>query len=64
VYTPADGRVPTKLDVYEFDGKGVAMSMYNTDEVGPNRSPTIIEGLRYFVVDIRLRTFVVQDGFD
>jgi len=64
VYTPADGRVPTKLDVYEFDGKGVAMSMYNTDEVGLNRYATILEGLIYFLVDIRLCTFVVQDGFD
>jgi len=33
VYTPADGKAPTVLDVYDFKGKGVAMSMYNTDEV-------------------------------
>lgn len=32
VYTPADGSAPTTLDVYDFKGKGVAMSMYNTDE--------------------------------
>ncbi|WOO77142.1 Isocitrate dehydrogenase [NADP], mitochondrial [Vanrija pseudolonga] len=32
VYTPADGGKPTALDVYDFKGKGVAMSMYNTDE--------------------------------
>jgi len=32
VYTPADGGKPTSLDVYDFKGKGVAMSMYNTDE--------------------------------
>jgi len=33
VYTPKDGSVPTTMDVYDFKGKGVAMSMYNTDEV-------------------------------
>ncbi|KZT65172.1 isocitrate dehydrogenase [Daedalea quercina L-15889] len=32
VYTPADGGKPTVLDVYDFKGKGVAMSMYNTDD--------------------------------
>jgi isocitrate dehydrogenase len=33
VYTPKDGKAPTVMDVYDFKGKGVAMSMYNTDEV-------------------------------
>lgn len=33
VYTPADGSAATTLNVYDFKGKGVAMSMYNTDEV-------------------------------
>jgi isocitrate dehydrogenase len=32
VYTPVDGSAPTTLDVYNFKGPGVAMSMYNTDE--------------------------------
>ncbi|KAJ3504395.1 hypothetical protein NLJ89_g7956 [Agrocybe chaxingu] len=32
VYTPKDGKAPTVLDVYDFKGPGVAMSMYNTDE--------------------------------
>ncbi|KAH7882987.1 isocitrate dehydrogenase [Phlebopus sp. FC_14] len=32
IYTPSDGSTPTSLDVYDFKGKGVAMSMYNTDE--------------------------------
>ncbi|KAJ7490961.1 isocitrate dehydrogenase [Mycena latifolia] len=32
VYTPADGSSATTLDVYDFVGRGVAMSMYNTDE--------------------------------
>jgi len=32
VYKPADGAEATVMDVYDFKGKGVAMSMYNTDE--------------------------------
>ncbi|KXN89699.1 Isocitrate dehydrogenase [NADP], mitochondrial [Leucoagaricus sp. SymC.cos] len=32
VYTPADGSAPTSMNVYDFKGPGVAMSMYNTDE--------------------------------
>ncbi|CCM04482.1 uncharacterized protein FIBRA_06662 [Fibroporia radiculosa] len=32
VFRPADGAEPTVMDVYDFKGKGVAMSMYNTDE--------------------------------
>lgn len=32
VYTPSDGSQATTLDVFNFQGKGVAMSMYNTDE--------------------------------
>jgi len=32
VYTPKDGAEATTLDVYDFKGPGVAMSMYNTDE--------------------------------
>ncbi|KAG6841977.1 hypothetical protein C0991_004468 [Blastosporella zonata] len=32
VYTPTDGSAPTTMNVYDFKGRGVAMSMYNTDE--------------------------------
>ncbi|KAF8588993.1 isocitrate dehydrogenase NADP-dependent [Ramaria rubella] len=32
VYTPEGGGAPTVMDVYDFKGKGVALSMYNTDE--------------------------------
>ncbi|KAK7449171.1 Isocitrate dehydrogenase [NADP], mitochondrial precursor (Oxalosuccinate decarboxylase) [Stygiomarasmius scandens] len=32
VYTPENGSQPTTLNVYDFKGPGVAMSMYNTDE--------------------------------
>lgn len=30
---PADGGIPVALDVYDFKGPGVALSMYNVDEV-------------------------------
>jgi isocitrate dehydrogenase len=33
LYTPTDGSPRTVLDVYDFTDKGVAMAMYNTDEV-------------------------------
>lgn len=32
VFSPADGSAKTVMDVYDFKGSGVAMSMYNTDE--------------------------------
>ncbi|PAV16702.1 isocitrate dehydrogenase [Pyrrhoderma noxium] len=32
VYTPKDGGEKTVMDVYDFKGPGVALSMYNTDE--------------------------------
>ncbi|KAL7284827.1 hypothetical protein ACG7TL_002140 [Trametes sanguinea] len=32
VYSPADGGAPTKIDVYDFKGPGVALAMYNTDD--------------------------------
>lgn len=31
-FTPEDGSEPQSFDVYDFQGGGVAMSMYNTDE--------------------------------
>ena len=31
-YTPTDGSQPIELDVYDFPGGGVAMSMYNLDD--------------------------------
>ena len=33
VYSPADGGAPTKINVYDFKSPGVALAMYNTDEV-------------------------------
>lgn len=32
VYTPEGGGKDTDLEVFKFKGKGVAMSMYNTDD--------------------------------
>lgn len=32
VYTPADGSAPQEIPVYHYNGAGVAMAMYNTDE--------------------------------
>jgi len=31
-FTPADGSSPRSFEVYDFQGDGVAMAMYNTDE--------------------------------
>ena len=31
-FTPEDGREPQSYNVYDFEGDGVAMAMYNTDE--------------------------------
>src|SRR4249919_3842344 len=31
-YTPRDGSEPIELDVYDFPGGGIAMSMYNLDD--------------------------------
>lgn len=31
-YTPDDGSKPQQYEVYDFDGNGVALAMYNTDE--------------------------------
>src|SRR5690242_13292586 len=31
-YTPKDGSEPVELDIYDFPGGGIAMSMYNLDE--------------------------------
>ena len=33
VFTPKDGSQPEKWDVYDFEGPGVGLGMYNTDKV-------------------------------
>jgi len=36
-FTPKDGSAPLKFTVFDFDGTGgVALAMYNTDEVNVN----------------------------
>ncbi|CUA76809.1 isocitrate dehydrogenase [Rhizoctonia solani] len=32
IYTPSDGGKTTTLNVYDFEGPGIALAMYNTDE--------------------------------
>ncbi|CAA7031391.1 unnamed protein product [Microthlaspi erraticum] len=32
VFVPEDGNAPVELDVYDFEGPGVALAMYNVDE--------------------------------
>ena len=48
VYSPADGGAPTKINVYDFKSPGVALAMYNTDEVSVG---TRSEGVFVFDVD-------------
>ena len=38
---PEDGDVPVELDVYDFKGPGVALAMYNIDEVCQSASSNI-----------------------
>ena len=32
-FTPTDGSAPIEYVIYDFNGGGVAMGMYNTDQV-------------------------------
>jgi hypothetical protein len=61
VYTPADGSAATVMDVYDFQGSGVAMTMYNTDEVSHLcRHGNLIEHCH--AVHYRFRPCIIQDG--
>lgn len=44
VYSPENGGEKTTMNVYDFKGRGVAMAMYNTDDV--------CGALSHIVVDI------------
>ena len=33
VFTPADGGEATRYELFDFEGSGIAMGMYNTDKV-------------------------------
>ena len=62
VYSPTDGSAAAVMDVYDFQGSGVAMTMYNTDEVSLiqlHRS-LIIE--HFHPVHHWIRPCVIQDG--
>jgi hypothetical protein len=37
VFTPSDGSAPKRFEVFNFKSSGVALGMYNTDEVGNQR---------------------------
>lgn len=37
-FTPKDGGEKVVMEVYDFKGPGIALSMYNTDAVSPSSS--------------------------
>jgi len=56
------------MNVYDFKGPGVAMAMYNTDEVGIVQLQLwslgkLIADWVDSIVNYWFRAFVVQDGF-
>ena len=65
VYTPADGKPAVTLDVYDFTGKGVALAMYNTDDVS---SSFCFLSIRVFKISVFLTVHrwvckcLIQDG--
>ena len=51
------------MNVYDFKGPGVAMSMYNTDDVSVvSTGYSYYDPLHASLVDSRLCPFVFQDG--
>ena len=61
IYTPADGSAATVMDVYDFQGSGVAMTMYNTDEVSLIwHHRNLIEHCH--AVHYWIRSCIIQDG--
>jgi hypothetical protein len=50
------------MDVYDFKGKGVAMSMYNTDEVNPAAFCHDATIDYPFLVNNWICTLIIQDG--
>ena len=50
------------MNVYDFKGKGVAMSMYNTDEVRTVAPSEEKRDANRMTVDLRLCTLFLQDG--
>ena len=63
VYTPAEGGAPVTMNVYDFKGKGVAMAMYNTDDVRATVcSYSDVEADIAYIVNTRICPLFVQDG--
>ena len=63
VYTPENGGEKTTMNVYDFKGPGVAMSMYNTDDVSAvSTGYSYYDPLHASLVNPRLCPFVFQDG--
>ena len=62
VYTPANSGETVTMNVYDFKGKGVAMAMYNTDDVRVFLQPASshTEGLP--LVNKGIRPLFIQDG--
>ena len=63
VFTPEGGGKPITKDVYDFKGKGVALSMYNTDDVCTflENFWDFVEGCTW-IVNHGLCPLFVQDG--
>ena len=43
LFTPADGGKPIEYEVFKFPGGGVAMAMYNLDEIDPRLRPRVLQ---------------------
>jgi isocitrate dehydrogenase len=50
-FTPKDGE-PVTYPIFEFDGKGVVLGMYNTDEVSPPNLKSIHHSSPFVVLHI------------
>lgn len=63
VYTPENGGEKTTMNVYDFKGPGVAMSMYNTDDVSAVSTRNRYCDLTHAsLVHPRLCPCIFQDG--
>jgi hypothetical protein len=64
IYTPKEGGDKVVMNVYDFKGPGVAMAMYNTDEVSVLNDETHTSDLRLLsTVYQRFRPLLVQNGY-
>lgn len=42
VFTPADGGEVKRYDLFDFEGSGIAMGMYNTDKVSHSNNYSLL----------------------